>query len=442
MPDSVPGTLFPLITLILLTLMNAFFSMSEIAIITINDTKIKRMAAGGHKAAAKIVQLTRDSSRFLATIQVGVTFAGFLSSAVAAGSFAGPLGDLIASGGWISISLASTLSMVLITFLLAFFSLVFGELVPKKLAIQKAEDIAFRLVSMLIFFGMIFKPFVWLLSKTANVFVRMAGIDPEAARRTVTEEEILMMVDVGEEHGAIEQSEREMIANIFEFDDTTASEIMTHRTEIVAVENTDNLSEIVRIAMEDAFSRMPVFEDDLDTILGIVYVKDLLRFIGGKVSDKVKATDLMRPAYFIPEGKKLSSLFAEMTEKKVQMAIVVDEYGGTSGLVTMEDLIESILGNIQDEYDDEDDEISQVSENCFTVDGTTAIDEVEDLIGAKLPHGDYDTIAGYILSRIENIPKPGEHPTIAAGNASLTVELVEEQRISKVLVVVDRAEIS
>ena len=435
---SFSACLVAVLMLILLTLINAFFSMSEIAIIAVNDTKIKRMAAGGHKPAAKIVRLTGDSSRFMATTQVGVTLAGFLSSAVAANSFSGPLSGVFEKIAWMSSGAASTISTVLITILLSLFSLVFGELVPKKLAIQRAEQISFRVAGLLIFFGKIFRPFVWLLSKSTNFIAKLLGVDPNADQHTVTEEEILMMVDVSGEAGAIEQSEREMIENIFEFGDTTASEIMTHRTEIVAVENTDSLSEIVRVAMEEGVSRIPVFEDNLDTILGIVYAKDLLRFVGSGETDGITAADVMRPVYYIPESKKLSSLFSEMTEKKVQLAVIVDEYGGTAGLVTMEDLIESIVGSIQDEYDDEDAEISQVSDNCFTVDGTTAIDEVEELIGASLPEGDYDTIAGYIVTEIGRIPEIGEHPSVTVGGATLTVELVEEQRISKVLVVVNR----
>lgn len=427
---------FSVLTLVLLTLLNAFFSMSEIAIITLNDTKIKKMAEEGHKAAAKIVRLTKDSSGFLATIQVGVTFAGFLSSAVAANSFAQYFAGALAKLSFISPAVANSIATVLITLLLSFFSLVFGELVPKKYGIQRAEQVSFKIVGILLFCGKAFKPFVWLLSKVTNLIAKLMGLDPDSSERTVTEEEILMMVDVGGEKGVIEESERDMIANIFDFDDTTASEIMTHRTEICAVENTDSLEEIVSLAMNEGFSRIPVFEEDIDTVQGILYVKDLLKYVGNTDCSGVKPTDIMRPAYFIPEGKRLSELFSEMTEKKIQMAVVVDEYGGTSGLITMEDLIESIVGNIQDEYDNEDEEISQVSDNCFTVDGTTPIDEVSDLIGVELPEGEYDTIAGFVLDNLGRIPKNGEHPEVSFGPATFTVEQVEEQRIAKVLVVV------
>lgn len=427
----------PLVAVVLLTLVNAFFAMSEIAIITLNDTKIRKLAESGHKAAAKVVKLTRDSSGFLATIQVGVTLAGFMSSAFAASTFAAYLQPLIEKVGFLR-PIAAPLATILITIILSFFTLVFGELVPKKIGMQRAEQISYRIVDILLFIGKVFKPFVWLLSITTNGVTRLLGFDPYAEEEIMTEEEILMMVDVGGEKGVIEETERDMIANIFEFGDTTASEVMTHRTEIAAVENTETVADIVKLAMEEGFSRIPVYEEDIDTILGVVYVKDLLKYVVQGDSSDISVTELMRPVFFIPEGKRLDNLFSEMTEKKVQMAIVVDEYGGTSGIITMEDLIESILGSIQDEYDDEEEEIAQVSDNCFTVDGTTFIDEVSDLIGVELPEGDYDTIAGFIVTSLERIPDENEHPAVTFGPATFTVEEVEDRRISKIMILVDR----
>jgi len=436
---SITDALVSVLVLILLTLLNAFFSMSELAIITLNDAKIRKMAESRHKGAAKVIKLVSDSSGFLATIQVGVTFAGFLSSASAASSFAGPLGELLTKTG-MPTGLASGIATVAVTLILSFFSLVFGELVPKKIAMQRSEQIAFRVVGILLVVGKAFKPFVWLLSVCTNGVTRLLGLDPHAQQETVTEEEILMMVDVGGEKGVIEESERDMIANIFEFGDTTASEVMTHRTEVTAVEDTDTVGDVVKIALEEGFSRIPVFHEDIDTVLGIVYVKDLLKFVGEGNSRSISVTEIMRPAYFIPKGKRLDNLFSEMTERKVQMAVVVDEYGGTSGVITMEDLIESIVGSIQDEYDNEDEDIAQVSDNCFTVDGSTPVDEVSDIIGFELPEGDYDTVAGYVLAQLERIPAPGEHPSVTVGNATMTVEQVEDRRISKIMIMLDPKE--
>jgi len=422
--------------LIVLIFVNAFFSMSEIAIISLNDNKIKKLAEDGHKKAAKILRLTSNSSGFLATIQVGVTLAGFLSSASASQSFSNLLADALkkvfvnAGDG-----VLNTVSTVIITIILSYFSLVFGELVPKQIGMKKSEQISFAIVNILIGVGKVCSPFVKFLSASTNIVVRLFGINPDDHERTVTEEEILMMVDVGGEKGVIEKSEREMIENIFEFGDTTASEVMTHRTEMFAIECNESLEKVVELSIEEGYSRIPIYEDDFDTILGIVYVKDLLKYVKDGLPDEIKIKDLIRPTYYIPECKKLSELFTEMSEKKISMAIVVDEYGGTSGLITMEDVLESIVGSIQDEFDDEEEEISIVSDNCFTVDGTTSIDEISDLLGVEFPEGDYDTIAGYIVSKLGKIPTQDEHPAITYENITFTVEQVEDRRISKILVV-------
>ncbi len=424
-----------IILLIILTLINAFFAMSEIAIITLNDTKVEAMAEKGHKGAKKIMKLTKDSSGFLATIQVGVTLAGFLSSASAATAFTAKLSPVLEKIPFLK-DIAGGLSTVLITVVLSFISLVFGELVPKKIGMAKAESISFRVAGILLCVKAATKPFVWLLTKSTNGVARLFGINPNVDERTVTAEEILMMVDVGGEKGVIEESERDMIANIFDFGDTTASEVMTHRTEVVAVENTATIDELIALTVETGRSRIPLFDEDIDTILGIIYVKDLLRYVGREEVADLKLTDFMRDAYFIPEAKNLSELFEEMTGKKVQMAVVVDEYGGTAGIVTMEDILESIVGNIQDEYDNEEEEYSQVSENTYTVDGTMPIDEVSDLIDIELPEGDYDTLAGLLVSELGYIPKTNDHPTVTLGRVSLTVETVEDRRISRVLIVI------
>lgn len=425
-----------IVLLIILTLVNAFFAMSEIAIITLNDAKVEAMAERGHKGAKKIMKLTKDSSGFLATIQVGVTLAGFLSSASAATAFTAKLSGVLDNLSFISPSLASTLSTVIITVILSYFSLVLGELVPKKIGMAKAEAISFKVAGVLLCVKAGTKPFVWLLTKSTNAVTRLFGINPNLDERTVTAEEILMMVDVGGEKGVIEENERDMIANIFDFGDTTASEVMTHRTEVVAVENTASIDELVALTVETGRSRIPLFEEDIDTVLGIIYVKDLLQYVGKEEVADLKLTDFMRDAYFIPEGKNLSELFEEMTSKKIQMAVVVDEYGGTAGIVTMEDILESIVGNIQDEYDNEEEEYAQVSDNTYTVDGTMPIDEVSDLIEVELPEGDYDTLAGLLVSELGYIPKSTDHPTVNLGRVSLTVEKVEDRRISRVLIVI------
>lgn len=251
----------------------------------------------------------------------------------------------------------------------------------------------------------------------------------------ITEEEILQMVGEGEESGAIEETERDMITNILDFNDTTAEETMTHRTDIIAVSDDSPISEVITVAVENGYSRVPVYHEDIDSVSGICYVKDLLPYVGRDLPNFITLKDLMRPAYFIPETKKCSQLFTEMTERKVQIAIVVDEYGGTAGLVTLEDLVESIVGNIQDEYDHEEEEIHQMSETEFTVDGTASIDEIADLTETELPEGDYDTIAGLVTEQLGIIPKEDEHPQIKINGLTITVLEVEDQRLSKLLIV-------
>ena len=436
-PESSGSPLFAkLLLLIFLVLLNAFFAMSEIAIISLNDSKIKKMAEDGHKGARKVLKLTDQSSAFLSTIQIGVTLAGFLTSASAATSFADKFGGwltgLFGTFGQNHASFINGLAVVLITLLTSYFSLVFGELAPKRLAMQYPEKISFAVVGILLFIRTAMKPFIVVLTASTNLVIRLFGIDPHSDTDNVTEEEIRMMVDVGEEKGVIEESQKEMINNIFDFDDISIEEIMTHRTDIVAAEVTDTVNTVVQMAVGEGLSRIPVYEDDLDNIVGIVYVKDLLPLVGKKIPENSTVKQYMREAFFVPDSKKCGSLFTEMTEKHIQMAIVVDEYGGTAGLATMEDLIESILGNIQDEYDNEDEDIEQVSENIFTIDGTTDIEEVSEMLGRDIPEGDYDTLGGMIMYYLGRIPSPDEKATVEVANILFTVESLDERRIDKV----------
>ena len=269
----------------------------------------------------------------------------------------------------------------------------------------------------------------------ANCVLRLFRIDPHSLDDAVTEEEILQMVGEGEEKGVIEETEKDMIANILDFNDTAAAEVMTHRTDIAAVPDDADVGQVVAVAMEHGCSRVPVYHEDIDSIVGICYVKDLLAYVGVPVPKGADLTKLMRPAYFIPETKKCSQLFTELTERKVQIAIVVDEYGGTAGLITLEDLVESIVGNIQDEYDNEEEEIRQLSERAYTVEGTASIDEISDLTGTELPEGSYDTIAGLVTEQLGRIPKEGERPQVQMLGLKITVLEVEDNRISRLLIV-------
>lgn len=428
------GSVFTNVALLVVLIMcNAFFAMSEIALISLNDNKVKKMAQEGDKRAKILARLTAEPSRFLATIQVGVTLSGFLASAVAADTFAEYVVHAFA-GIAIPATTVRTISIFVITLLLSYVTLVFGELVPKRVAMQNAERVSFSIARIIAFVSWIGKPFVGLLSASTNGVLRLMGIDPHQKPEEVTEEEIRMMIDVGGESGTIEQSEKDMINNIFEFDDRTAEEMMTHRTEISAVEIGTSLEEITALALESGYSRIPVYEDDLDSIIGILYVKDLLALVTGQVQGEFDLRQYMREPLYVLESTSCKTLLSEFKLKKIQMAIVVDEYGGTSGLVSMEDLLESIVGNIQDEYDDEEEDISDLGDGSYLIDGLAPLEEVLKLFGLDLDDADeYDTIGGYIINELGYIPADNAFPAVELEGIRFTVQEMDERRIAKLL---------
>lgn len=433
MPDPDSSLLTYLFLLVVLILVNAFFALSEIAVISLNDNKVQRMAENGDKRAQRILRLTSEPSRFLSTIQVGVTLSGLLASAVAADRFAEMLTKALY---FIPIPPAAMhlVALIIITVLLSFFTLIFGELVPKRIGMLYPEPIAFRISGVLTTLYHFEKPFVSLLSATTNGVLRLIGINPRDEPERVTEEEIRMMVDVGNEKGVIEQIEKDMIDNIFEFDDRTAGDVMTHRTELLAVDVEDRISVILPEAIEKGFSRIPVYEEDIDNIVGILYVKDMLSLIGRGDYDAVSLRTLMRSPMYVPESNRCSELLRAFKEQKVQMAIVVDEYGGTSGVVTMEDLLESIVGNIQDEYDNEEEEIQKVCDTIYNFDGSVSLDVVEKLLDVTFSEDDneYDTLGGVIIDQLGRIPRETEHPSVRIGNVVFSVLKVEDRRIAKI----------
>lgn len=317
MDDAGPASIIlKLFLLFILILINAFFAMSEIAIISLNDAKMEKMAEDGDKKAKQVLKLTKNSSNFLSTIQIGVTLAGFLTSAVAAQNFAVMLTDALAKTSVVKVipvGAISVISTILITLVMSYFSLVLGELAPKKFAMQKSEKISFAVTPILLGFSKLTKPFVKLLSASTNLIVRMFGLDPNADEETVTEEEIRMMVDVGQEKGVIEDSQKEMINNVFEFDDIDVADIMTHRTDMECVDVEDSLQDVVKTSMEHGYSRIPVYEEDPDNVVGIIYIKDLLKYVGSNLPKTKTPKDIMREVYCVPETKRCGELFSEMT---------------------------------------------------------------------------------------------------------------------------------
>ena len=426
--------------LLLLTLANAFFAMSEIAVISLSETKLDRLAAQGSRKARRIRALTKNSGRFLSMIQIGVTLAGFLASAATAQSFSAPLERLLVKILPVSLrGVAGPAVTLLLTLAIAYVSLVLGELVPKRLALKYPERIALGAAWFLSGCAVVFRPLVWIVSSSANGVLRLLGIDPNADDSPVTEEEIRMLVDAGGEKGVIEETQQEMIHNIFELDDLDAGDIMTHRTDIIGVEAGEPLEHAVQAAMKEGCSRLPVYEDDLDNIIGMIYIKDLLEYVGREMPGKTPR-DVMREAHFVPESKRCGELLKEMTARHVQIAAVVDEYGGTAGLVTLEDVLEAIVGSIQDEYDDEEEDISKIDESTFLLDGTTAIEEVDELTHVPLPEGDYDTIAGFVIRELGYLPAAGEHPEVEYRGLKFTVEEVEDRRVAVIKVEIGERE--
>ncbi len=425
-----------ILVLVFLIVLNAFFAASEIALISMNDTKLRLMAEEGNKKAVLLKKLVDEPSKFLATIQIGITLAGFFASAFAAGNFSGRLVEAIKlTGVSIPDKILESISMVLITIVLSYFSLVFGELAPKRLAMKKAEPIAMLVASPLSFLSVVTSPFVKFLTFSTNTIVRLFGVDPTKDEDNVTEEEIRMMVDVGEERGTIDEAEKQMINNIFEFNNKIVSEIMTHRTEIAALPVSANLEEVTEFINTEKYSRVPVYEDTIDNIIGIMHLKYLIKYIAeGNGSDKFHLRNLIRKPYYVPASKRTDELFRELQKKSTHMAVIIDEYGGTAGIVTLEDLIEEIVGNIFDEDDEIEKDFDKLDENTFVINGTTSLDAVRDYFEVELPTEDYDTLSGFVIGQLGRIPDDGDSPSVEFNGLIFKVDKIDEKRVAKVKV--------
>ena len=434
LPDK--GVMGYVLLLIGLIAVNAYFAASELAIVSLNDAKLEKMAQEGNRKAKTLFAMTSQPTTFLSTIQIGVTLSGFLSSAVAADTFADYIVYLFRNLS-VDLSIVRIISIFVITLLLSFLTLVFGELLPKRIAIRDPEKVAFAVCGSLKFFYSAFKPLVWLVSKTVNAVANAFGIKETDNQSEYTEEEIRILVDAGNEKGLIETERKEMINNVFEFNDRTVGEIMTHRTDMEALELTENLNEVFKRFNESGHSRIPVYDKDIDDIVGMLYVKDLLElFVDEKKREKFTIRNYMREPMFVYENLKCDDLFDEFQKTKVQVAIVLDEYGGTYGIVSMEDLLESIVGDIQDEFDDEEQEFQELTENHFIVDGAAIIDDVSKLIGVELDDSMNDTIGGLIMDRLGYVPEEDEHPSVTIGNATFTIKSMDERSIDKIDVVI------
>ena len=390
----------PLIGLLLLQLffilLNAVFACAEIAVLSVNEVKLNKLAAEGDKRAARLSRLTSQPARFLATIQISITLAGFLGSAFAADNFAGKLVEAVQSTGVnINAHLLNSISVVVITLILSFFTLVFGELVPKRLAMKKAESIALALSGVISFISAAFRPIVWLLTVSTNLVLKLLGVDPNEEDDELTEDEIRMMIDAGSEKGAIEEGEKELLQNVFEFNDIAAEDILTHRTMVDMLWTEETDAEWETTIKETNHSHYPVCGDTADDVVGVLKARDYL-----KLTDRTRESvmkNAVSPALFVPLSVKADDLFREMRRTRNHFAVVLDEYGGMSGIVTMNDLVEQIVGDIDDV--DSEEAIIPMGGGKYSAGGRAALEDIGELFGMELPTDEFDTIGRQPLLR-------------------------------------------
>lgn len=427
-----------LLQLILIGL-NAVFACAEIAVINIGETKLAKLASEGDKRAKRLVRLTKEPSRFLATIQVAITLAGFLGSAFAAENFSDRLVEWVVGLGLTAFSPATldTIAVILITLVLSYITLIFGELVPKRIAMRKAEGIALALSGVITFIAKLFFPIVWLLTASTNGILRLMGIDPNQNDEDVSEEDIRMMVDVGTQNGAIDNEEKEFIQNVFEFDDLTAGEIATHRTEVAMLWTDESMEEWNRIIHDTRHAIYPVCHESVDDIVGVLNAKDYFR-LDQRDRETVMA-EAVRPAYFIPEGVKADLLFRNMKRSHHKFAIVLDEHGGMVGIVTINDLVERLVGSFTDdaaEKTEEEQLIEKTGENTWRISGMAALADVAEELGVTLPTDDHETFGGYVFAELGSIPEDGTTCEVETEELTICVTGVSDHQMDTALVTV------
>lgn len=427
-PDG-NSILFQLLFLAFLTLVNAFFAGAEMAVVSVNKNRIKVLADEGSKRAALLQTLFEDSTKFLSTIQVAITLAGFFSSASAATGISQVLGGWIAQFG---IPYSNTIAVVVVTIILSYFTLVFGELVPKRIALQKAEAFSLFVVQPIYIISKILSPFIKLLSLSTNGFLHLIGMKTENLEEAVSEEEIKKMLETGSENSVFNEIEKEMINSIFSFDDKTAKDVMVPRREVFAIDIEEPLEKILDEILETRHSRIPVYEEQIDNIIGILQVKDVMIEARKKSFEEVDIRALLKEAFFVPDGKSTDELFREMQKTKNRMAVLIDEYGGVSGILTVEDLVEEVMGEITDEHEEEVVELQKIGEKEYLLDGSILIEELNEKLNLKLETENYDTLSGYLIEELGYIPKDSGQCELDADGVHFKILEVKEKRIRKV----------
>lgn len=425
--------IIPIVILFVLIYVNSFFASAEIALLSLNKNKLQKSLDDGDKSVAKLIRLTNDSSSFLSTIQIAITLSGFVNSAIAADNFSEPITNgLISLGLEVDFKILNTIVIILITLLLSYFNLVFGELVPKRIAMQKPLEMAKKSCGVVLFVAKITKPFVKLLSVSQNFILKLLHYRTDDIVTEVTEDDIQLMIALGGQYGTIQEGEKEWIQNVFNFNDIAVEEAMTRKSDVVAFPISSTNEEIKNIIIRSGLSRFPVYENDLNDVIGIMNAREFLINLS---SDKPKPLrSIIRKAYFVPESIRADILFNDMQKKKLPIAIVIDEYGETSGIITMEDLIEEIVGNIYDEYDStEEPEILKIADNLWKVNGGVYIDDLAEELNVELEEDEsYDTIGGMVLSCLHTIPQDGSKLTVEVQNLHIDVIKIQNRRIEEV----------
>lgn len=429
-PDPAPNNIMAQFILIgFLILVNAFFASAEMALVSLNKNKIKQLAQEGNRKAKILAKLIEEPTKFLSTIQIVITVVGFFAIATTAkgisNSFAGILNNL-------NVPYSKQTALVLIIIGLTYVMLVFGELFPKRIAQQKSEAIAMFSVVPILYISKLVIPFLWLLSASTNLLVKITGLSNKKIEEEISKEEIKSLIEVGQERGTINETAKKMINNIIEFDDKSATEVMTPRTEVFLIDINDPVMQFLDELLEGKYSRVPVYDGDVDNIIGVLHMKDFI--IEARINgfENVNIKDILHSPYLVNESKNIDELFRELKKTKNHMAVLIDEYGGFTGIVTTKDLIEEVMGNIEDEYDYDEPEIRKVDNNTYIVDGLLSIDELNDNLDLNLVSENYNTIGGFLVSLLGCIPKKNENKTIQYGNVTFKIEEVKERRIGKI----------
>jgi putative hemolysin len=435
----VSGVLPELALIVVLVLLNGIFSATEIALVTLRRSRIQQLIDDGNRTAVRVQHLKSNPGRFLAVIQIGINFLGFLASAFAAVSLVDGAAEFFRQFGPLT-NAAEGIALVVVTILLTLFTIVFGELVPKQIGLAHAELVALATARLIEVLGTLFGPLVAALTFVTRWVSRLFRADVPADER-ISSEELRLIIEQGGEQGILEAEEEQMIHAVIELGDQRVHEVMVPRTAMVSLTADATVGDAIDAIVSEGHSRIPVYEGTIDEIIGIVYAKDLLPFLKASAPEPPAIRSLLRTPVFVPESMSVDDLLHELQRRKVHIAIVLDEYGGTAGLVTIEDLLEEIVGEIQDEYDEEEPMIVRLSEDEARVDGRAAVDDLSELFETPVPLEDedeYDTVGGLIYHRIGGVPKPGDQ--VSLDGLTLTVESTDGRRVSKVLVVRSREE--